>query len=154
MKLCASEILLKTLPTLVYRKLLHFTIKAGLWSNSTITSPKKLVRVYDIKNVGRLNRFTVVGHTPFIVHNCGHDLFLYLLTLTAKRLTEAGIHWKPYIVDVHDAFMITVPEEQAQQAKVLIDNDILKEFNDYINGPVKLSGETNIVNNWWEDKKE
>lgn len=152
MSLCLSKLLSQDIPTYLHHKLLRLGSKAGLWNNSPPISQKKLVRVYDIKNAGPRHRFTVLGHTAFVVHNCGHDCFVLYLSLLSSMLRDAGVLYKPYVWDLHDAVMLTVPEEQVERAVHIMDHKAMDELNRMLNGKVKLKGETNVVESWAADK--
>lgn len=153
-----SRSLLETIPTFLYRRLLRFGIRVGLWRNLPRTNPSSSVRVYDLLNAGPRHRFSIVGKTPFVVSNCvqaaGHDCFMWLTKIVAKQLGAARIDYRPYIWDIHDCVMLTVPEEQAARAKEILDGPVLQELNQLMNGPVTFKAECNIVNNFWEDKAE
>lgn len=109
--------------------------------------------MYDIKNTGPRNRFTVLGNSAFIVHNCGHDAFVLYVSLLSEKLRDARINYKPYIWDLHDAVMLTVPEEEVERTVHILDVVAMQELNDKLGGTIQLKGETNVVNNWAEDKE-
>lgn len=156
MKSCLSEILSQDLPTYLYRKLLHFGRKAGLWNSYRNINPKELVRVYDLKNAGPRHRFTILGSKPFVVSNCvqsgGHDCFVLYLSILSDCLRVNSIAYKPYIWDLHDAVMLTVPEDQVEDAVHIMDHLAMNLLNEKLGGKVKLKGETNVVDNWAADK--
>ena len=153
MKSCLSEILSRDLPTYLHHKLLRFGTKAGLWNNLQPMSPERLAHVYDIKNTGPRNRFTVLGNNAFIVHNCGHDAFLLYLSLLSDKLNTHSVPYKPYIWDLHDAVMLTVPEDCVEEAVHILDVVAMDELNARLGGTIRLKGVTNVVNNWAEDKE-
>ena len=157
MKSCLSEILSRDLPTYLHHKLLRFGTKAGLWNNYPSINPKELVRVYDLKNAGPRHRFTILGSKPFIVSNCvqsaGHDAFLLYLNILSDKLNTHSVPYKPYIWDLHDAVMLTVPESHVEEAVHILDVVAMDELNARLGGTIKLKGVTNVVNNWAEDKE-
>ena len=83
-----------------------------------------------------------------------HYLFMVMTKILADTFKEHNIAYKPYIWDVHDCVMFTVPEEQSARAKELADGLVLARFNDAIKGSVTLRADANVVDNFWEDKKE
>jgi DNA polymerase family A len=82
----------------------------------------------------------------------GHQLFMVMSKILWDTLRENNIDYRPYVVDVHDCVLFTVPEGQALRAKELADGLVLARFNDVIKGSVTLRADANIVDNWWMDK--
>jgi DNA polymerase I-like protein with 3'-5' exonuclease and polymerase domains len=86
------------------------------------------------------------------IQSGGHDCFVLYLSILSDMLNSAGITYKPYIWDLHDAVMLTVPEEQVEAAVRIMDHDAMDLLNKKLGGKVKLKGETNVVDNWAADK--
>ena len=86
------------------------------------------------------------------IQSGGHDCFVLYLSLLSTMLRDTGVLYKPYVWDLHDAVMLTVPEEQVEQAVHIMDHKAMNELNRRLNGKVKLKGETNVVDNWAADK--
>ena len=83
-----------------------------------------------------------------------HYLFMVMTKVLCDVFKENGIDYRPYVWDIHDCVMFTVPKEQALRAKELADGLIIERFNEAIHGSVTLRADANIVDNWWDDKKE
>lgn len=83
-----------------------------------------------------------------------HYLFMVMTKILADTFKEHSINYKPYIWDVHDCVMFSVPTEQAARAKELADGLVLLRFNEAINGSVTLRADANVVDNFWQDKME
>lgn len=115
-------------------------------------------QLYDVVNAGPRHRFTVSGQQKMLVHNSiqggSHYLFMVMTKVLCDVFKENDIDYRPYVWDIHDCVMFTVPKEQALRAKELADGLIIKRFNEAIHGSVTLRADANIVDNWWEDKKE
>lgn len=88
------------------------------------------------------------------VQGAGHDVFLYMTMIIGDLLRRNGIDYRPYVWDIHDCVMLTVPEEQAARTKDLLDGEVLRRLNEVMDGPVTFKAEANIVDNWWMDKAE
>jgi DNA polymerase I-like protein with 3'-5' exonuclease and polymerase domains len=86
------------------------------------------------------------------IQSGGHDCFVLYLSLLSTMLRDAGVEYKPYVWDLHDAVMLTVPEGQVEQAVHIMDHKAMDELNGMLNGKVRLKGETNVVDNWAADK--
>ncbi len=86
------------------------------------------------------------------IQSGGHDCFVLYLSLLSTMLRDAGVEYKPYVWDLHDAVMLTVPEGQVEQAVHIMDHKAMDELNRMLNGKVRLKGETNVVDNWAADK--
>jgi hypothetical protein len=149
MRTSLSKILLNDIPTYLSRRLLRFGIKAGLFNNSSTTSQKKSVPVYDIINAGPRRRFTVQGTKTFVVSNCvqstGHDILQLWARITARRLTEAEINWKPTVWDWHDEIIIEVPDSQVALAKHIMEVDSFAELNQILGGTCPLKGSAAVA---------
>jgi hypothetical protein len=89
-----------------------------------------------------------------VSQGAGHDVFMYMTMLIGELLRKEGIDYRPYVWDIHDCVMFTVPEEQAARTKELLDGEVLRRLNEVMDGPVTFKAEANLVNNWWEDKVE
>jgi len=87
------------------------------------------------------------------IQSGGHDAFVLYVSLLSDKLRDARINYKPYIWDLHDAVMLTVPEEEVEQTVHILDVVAMNELNDKLGGTIRLKGETNVVNNWAEDKE-
>jgi len=88
------------------------------------------------------------------IQSAGHDAFIVLTNVVAEVLLANEIRYAPYIWDIHDCVMLEVPAEQADKCKELLDTTMLEELNSRLDGPVKLKGTANVVDNWWADKQE
>lgn len=89
-----------------------------------------------------------------VVQGGGHSVFMYLTMIIGQVLKDAGIDYRPYVWNIHDCVMFTVPTEQAEQTKNLLDGVVLDMLNKVMDGPVTFKAEANIVSSWWEDKAE
>lgn len=87
------------------------------------------------------------------IQSGGHDAFVLYVSLLSEKLQDARINYKPYIWDLHDAVMLTVPEEEVERTVHILDVVAMQELNDKLGGTILLKGETNVVNNWAEDKE-
>lgn len=87
------------------------------------------------------------------IQSGGHDAFVLYLSILSEKLRDAAINYKPYIWDLHDAVMLTVPEEEVEQTVHILDVVAMDELNGKLGGTIRLKGETNVVNNWAEDKE-
>lgn len=88
------------------------------------------------------------------IQGSGHDIFVLLNVFVERVFMRERISYAPYVWDIHDCVMLEVPEEQAAQAKQLLDGKVLDELNSFLNGSVKFKGDANIVDNWAQDKFE
>lgn len=79
---------------------------------------------------------------------------MYMTMIIGDLLRKEGIDYRPYVWDIHDCVMLTVPEEQAARTKELLDGEVLRRLNEAMDGPVTFKAEANIVDNWWQDKME
>lgn len=86
------------------------------------------------------------------IQSGGHDCFVLYLSILSDCLRVNGIDYKPYIWDLHDAVMLTVPEDQVEDAVHIMDHTAMNLLNEKLGGKVKLKGETNVVDNWAADK--
>ena len=86
------------------------------------------------------------------IQSGGHDCFVLYLSILSDCLRTNGIAYKPYIWDLHDAVMLTVPEEQVEEAVRIMDHTAMSLLNEQLGGKVKLKGETNVVDSWAADK--
>lgn len=86
------------------------------------------------------------------IQSGGHDCFVLYLDLLSGMLVQRGVDYRPYIWDLHDAVMLTVPEWQVETAVRVMDHEAMDELNRILNGKVKLKGETNVVDSWAADK--
>ena len=87
------------------------------------------------------------------MQSAGHDAFLLYLSLLSDKLNTHSVPYKPYIWDLHDAVMLTVPESHVEEAVHILDVVAMDELNARLGGTIKLKGVTNVVNNWAEDKE-
>lgn len=87
------------------------------------------------------------------IQSGGHDAFLLYLSLLSGKLNTHSISYKPYIWDLHDAVMLTVPEDEVEEAVHILDVVAMDELNARLGGTIRLKGVTNVVNNWAEDKE-
>lgn len=124
------------------REMLAQWEKTGGWVINPLGRPVAVAQDYVKDLVNRL------------VQSSGHDCFMWLTRLVAEELTSAGISYQPYIWDIHDCVMFTVPEEAAHRTKELLDGVVMRRLNELMNGPVTFKAEANLVNNFWEDKAE
>lgn len=86
------------------------------------------------------------------IQSGGHDCFVLYLSILSDCLRTNGIAYKPYIWDLHDAVMLTVPEGQVEEAVHIMDDTAMSLLNKQLGGKVKLKGETNVVDSWAADK--
>ena len=86
------------------------------------------------------------------IQSGGHDCFVLYLSILSDCLRVNSIAYKPYIWDLHDAVMLTVPEDQVEDAVHIMDHIAMNLLNEKLGGKVKLKGETNVVDNWAADK--
>ena len=86
------------------------------------------------------------------IQSGGHDCFVLYLNILSDMLRSEGIRYRPYIWDLHDAVMLTVPEDQVETAVRIMDHTAMDRLNQTLNGKVKLKGETNVVDSWAADK--
>jgi DNA polymerase I-like protein with 3'-5' exonuclease and polymerase domains len=86
------------------------------------------------------------------IQSGGHDCFVLYLSLLSERLRTHGIHYRPYVWDLHDAVMLTVPEEQVAKTVHIMDHEAMDALNTMLGGKVRLKGDTNVVDNWAADK--
>ena len=112
-------------------------------------------------NAGPLNRFTVLGKTPFIVSNCqgtGHCIFTLFTVVLAQALEEQDIWYAPFIWDIHDCVSFECRDEDREEVQRIVDVDVVQRVNailgeGYVDA-VKLKWDANIVKTWAEDKTE
>ena len=86
------------------------------------------------------------------IQSGGHDCFVLYLSILSDCLRSEQIAYRPYIWDLHDAVMLTVPEDQVEEAVRIMDHTAMYLLNKKLGGKVKLKGETNVVDNWATDK--
>jgi DNA polymerase I-like protein with 3'-5' exonuclease and polymerase domains len=87
------------------------------------------------------------------IQSGGHDAFLLYLNILSDKLRSQSVPYKPYIWDLHDAVMLTVPESDVEEAVHILDVVAMDELNARLGGTIRLKGVTNVVNNWAEDKE-
>jgi hypothetical protein len=161
MKQWILTFLLKTLPTILWYKLLSY---AGRASALNGLPKEKSPRVYDLVNAGPRHRFAVVGTTgqAFLAHNCvqsgGHDLLVISTQVVSELLTEAGIPYWPHVWDMHDALMFMVRDEDVPRALELLRAPFHDRFYRIINPDGQSlclpKWEPAAVKTWAEDKEE
>jgi len=88
------------------------------------------------------------------IQGAGHSVFMFMTHIVGEVLEKFGIDYRPYIWDIHDCVMLTVPEERAEETKRLMDTEVMRRLNELMAGPVAFRAEANIVDNWWQDKME
>ena len=113
--------------------------------------------VYDILDAGPLHRFTVIGNSPMIAHNCqstGHDAHMLFQVLIAEHLSRDGFDWHPWHMDMHDCSMFAVRADQAEAACNLLTYVIYPELNKMLGGEIALKGDPNVCITWADDKDE
>lgn len=77
-----------------------------------IVDPRLGVRkVFDLKNAGPRNRFTVLGDKPLIVHNCTQAT---AREVHADKVLEVE-KVMPVVLHVHDELLIECPEDRAKE---------------------------------------
>ena len=133
--------------------LLHCSMKVCRWQTSQTKSTAEpdlapdpnAVRVYDLLNVTKGNRFVVLGHRPMVVSNClqgaGHSILLKLLDFIREGLYLHDVPYKPVVLDFHDETIFQVPEAWVETAKEIIET-AYKELNRWCNSDIKISGGT------------
>jgi hypothetical protein len=137
-------------------KLTGYAFAAGLLPNSQSTH-QRAVDVYDLVDAGPRHRFTVIGNSPVIVHNCqsvGHDAHVLFQVLTAEALTEKGLDWYPWHMDLHDCLMFAVKKDEAEMAVDLLKTTVYPKLNHMLGGDIHLKGEPNVCRSWADDKDE
>lgn len=86
--------------------------------------------------------------------SCGHAMFVMYLQMLSRNLDKAGIKYQPMIWDLHDAVMLYCPIEQAKECARIMEQTLLVDANELLQGMVRLNGTANIVTNWAADKCE
>jgi hypothetical protein len=77
-----------------------------------------------------LNRF---------IQSTGHDILIQYIYILTNGLTDAGIDWKPWVIDWHDAAAVEVPEHQ-KDVTIEVYLWALDELNRQLGGQIKLKG--------------
>jgi DNA polymerase I-like protein with 3'-5' exonuclease and polymerase domains len=79
------------------------------------------------------------------VQSTGHDILQLWARITARRLTEAEINWKPTVWDWHDEIIIEVPDSQVALAKHIMEVDSFAELNQILGGTCPLKGSAAVA---------
>ncbi len=79
------------------------------------------------------------------VQSTGHDILQLWARITARRLTEAEINWKPTVWDWHDEIIIEVPDSQVALAKHIMEVDSFSELNQILGGTCPLKGSAAVA---------
>jgi len=151
-----SKTLFETIPSYLMYKLTSCAYAVGLLPSSQNIHQEK-ADVYDLVDAGPRQRFTVLGNTPMIVHNCqsvGHDAHVLFQVLTAETLTTQGLDWYPWHMDLHDCLIFAVRKGQAERAVDLLKDSVYPQLNHILGGEIPLKGEPNVCINWADDKDE
>jgi hypothetical protein len=77
-----------------------------------------------------LNRF---------IQSTGHDILIQYIYILTNGLTQAGVDWKPWVIDWHDAAAVEVPEHQ-KDLTIEVYLWALDELNRQLGGQIKLKG--------------
>jgi hypothetical protein len=122
---------------------------------------KELIRQWELNNgwylnaVGRPLALSVDNIKDICNRTCqsgGHDVLILYIIIVATELSEAGIEWYPWLIDMHDEMIVEVKEEDAVIAADLMQNKCLKELNKILKGVIPLQGEAVIADSWGEIK--
>jgi DNA polymerase I-like protein with 3'-5' exonuclease and polymerase domains len=84
----------------------------------------------------------------------GHDSHILFQVLTAEALTEAGLDWYPWHMDLHDCLMFAVKKDEAEMAVDLLKTTVYPKLNHMLGGDIHLKGEPNVCRSWADDKDE
>jgi DNA polymerase I-like protein with 3'-5' exonuclease and polymerase domains len=87
-----------------------------------------------------------------VVQSTGHDVHLFYILITADLLNQAGINWRPIIIDFHDQMIVEVAEKDAPRVKEIMGQEAYSRLNALLNGRLKLKGDAQIVKNMAEAK--
>lgn len=100
----------------------------GGWVENAIGRPMCVDEKY-IKDI--LNR---------VVQSSGHDLLMMYTKIARRMLDEAGLTWRPIIMDFHDETIIEVPDAQVPAAVQILEKDAYAELNRQLGGTCPLKG--------------
>lgn len=88
-----------------------------------------------------------------VIQSTGHDLLVKKVLISKALLDAAGIEAYPWIVDLHDAEYWEVREDQAEQARELIEKKAYEQLNAWMNSTIKLKGEATLTDTWGGTKE-
>lgn len=80
-----------------------------------------------------------------VVQSTGHDILQLYARITARMLDEAGLHWRPVVMDWHDESIIEVPDDQVEAAKQIMEVDAYRELNAILGGTCPLKGSAAVA---------
>lgn len=80
-----------------------------------------------------------------VVQSTGHDILQLYARITARMLDEAGLHWRPIVMDWHDESIIEVPDDQVEAAKQIMEVDAYRELNAILGGTCPLKGSAAVA---------
>ena len=87
-----------------------------------------------------------------VIQSTAHDLHILYVTIVCKLLKEAGIQWKPIIVDFHDQMIVEVRAEDAECVKHLMGSTAYDILNQQLGGQIPIKGDANVIRNMAQAK--
>jgi DNA polymerase family A/3'-5' exonuclease len=89
-----------------------------------------------------------------VVQSAGHDCFMSFSKLLAQALGNAGIPYKPFNWDLHDACYFLVPDEYVSVARNIVDVVVVQQAARILGGNVGLKWDANVCKTVADDKTE
>jgi hypothetical protein len=89
-----------------------------------------------------------------VVQSAGHDCFMLFAKVLAEELTKAGIQYKPFNWDLHDACYFLVPDGDVEKARHIVDVVVVKRVAEIVRGNVTLKWDANVCKTVADDKTE
>lgn len=87
------------------------------------------------------------------VQSAGHDILLFTLDFLQRRLMEANVPFRPWMVDMHDEYFFEVREEDKEKA-LEIAIRVEEELNHMLNSDIRIKFGPQILHNWYQAKAE
>jgi len=87
------------------------------------------------------------------IQTSGHSMLMTLLVHIDEIRKERGVIMSPWDVDIHDATIWEAPLSEGDAPKLVIE-EALRRLNAELNPTIPLSGSVDVVQNFWDIKKE